>query len=153
MTDLYDRAKPARDAIVKQIEEMCGTKVRKERAEAMKLGAHFVALLAGYTSERHKLIVGVVDDGDLIAIMTQAFGILLSNAASVYRPVVDNRPIHAMGNLIGMLQMTVMAAQEQIIAGESGMSDIAVPFALDDTGHLGIEEFDLRDMLKGPGNV
>ena len=152
MTDLLDLAKPVRDAAIAEVQRLLATQGGPEYArDANVFGVHLTAVLMAFTSERHKLLAGVVRDPDLIRTLAGGVACVIANVAMAFRPIRDGVPISADENAMMFMNVVVNEVMRQISICEQGLHDFVVPVQRDDGGALQVKPFDVFDMLKGEG--
>lgn len=147
--DLYDLARPIRDAALAEVERLTSHPDFCPNArDANILGVQLSAVLMAFVSDRVKRPC-VVDGNGLNGVLAAAIGTLICNAAMGFRPMVNGQPMPASINAQFMLQQIWAHAVEQTAITEQGMQDFVVPFQRNADGALEVKPFDLNDMLKG----
>jgi hypothetical protein len=149
MTDLFELARPVRDATLPELERVLGEELPAVVCEGHRLGVHLVALSMAYTSTRHRATAGVIADNGLQDLLAIAYAQLVTHAATSFRPIINGRPVPASVNVLAFLQMIAGHALSQIEMQEAGLQDFVVPFQLNEAGTLEPTPFDVREMLKG----
>lgn len=148
--DLYDLARPIRDAAMAEIERlMASADVCPNARDANILGVQLSAIILAFAAERHKQTGGMIRDEGLHFVLTAAVGTMLMNAAMAFRPVLNGKPLAPSAVAHQMLHDICVHTMQQISINEQGMADFVVPFRRSADGELEVKPFDFNDMLKG----
>lgn len=152
--DLYDLAKPVRDAAIAEVErclaidaQIDGEPVNPAIVEGHALGTHMQALAVAYCSERYKTFkTGFVYDpiSDIFAL---AIAQVAAHIASTVRPTVGGRPVSPTESGQQFLQQVAELFFEQLVNAEHGLQDFNIPLQRKDDGSIEVEAFDLGAML------
>lgn len=147
--DLYDLARPIRDAALVEIERLTGgADFCPHARDANILGVQLSAVLLAYVSGRVNG-PGVVAGNGLQGVLAAAIGTLIANAAMGFRPMIEGKPVPPSMNAHFMLEQICAHTMQQIAINEQGLHDFVVPFQRSATGGLEVKPFDYTDMLKG----
>ncbi|MDI1265002.1 MAG: hypothetical protein PS018_17265 [bacterium] len=150
MTDIYDLARPIRDAALVEVERLTGGANFCPNAKAANiLGVQLSAVLLAYCADRHKQTGGVVRDDGLHIIMRASIGTLIANAAMAFRPVINGQPVPPSAIVNAMLHDICASALHQTALNEQGLQDFVVSFERSNEGSLEVKPFDFSEMLKG----
>lgn len=151
MTDIYELARPIRDAAMAEIERMTsgGADFSVDAKAANILGCQLSAVLLAFCADRHKQVGGLVRDEGLHHILPAAIGLMIANAAMSFRPVIEGVPVPASAIAPSMLQRICACAMHHTALNEQGLQDFVVPFQRTEAGDLEVKPFDYTDMMKG----
>lgn len=148
MNDLFDIARPIRDAAVQETLRMMSDDVRPADRDGAVLGSHLVAVIMAWGSARHDVTHGTLRDPDLMNALGYAVGLLLGNAGLIYRATSqDGSAIPPTRSVSCMVQRAVPVAMHLARMVEHGCADVSLPFGRQADGTLGVEKFDIADML------
>lgn len=148
-TDLYDLARPIRDAALVEIDRLTkGADFCPHARDANILGVQLSAVLLAYVSDRVKG-PGVVAGDGLNGVLAAAIGTLVCNAAMGFRPMIDGQPIPGSMNAYILLEQICKHAMQQAAINEQGLQDFVVPFQRSEDGGLEVKPFDFSDLMKG----
>lgn len=143
MKDLFDIAKPVRDAAVRETLRALSDDTNRATRDGGELAAHLVAVLMAWGRERHQVTAGVSRMPDLLDSLGYALGLMLGNAGMIYRPAPDGVGIpmsQAVGQMLGRAVPVAMDLARRV---ELGSVDVSLPIGVQPDGTLGVERFDL----------
>lgn len=147
--DLYDLARPIRDAALAEVERLTGgADFCPNARDANILGVQLSAVVLAFAAERHKQTGGLIRDEGLHFVLTAAIGTMLMNAAMALRPVFNGVPLPPAMVAQAMLHDICVRTMEQIAINEQGLQDFVVPFRRSETGALEVKPFDFNDLMK-----
>jgi len=150
MTDLYELARPIRDAALAEIERLTGgADFCPNARDANILGVQLSAVVLAFCADRHKQTGGLIRDDGLHYVLTAAFATMTANAAMAFRPLVDGQLLPASAVASSMLQQLFAATMQQIAINEQGLHDFVIPFQRNGAGDLEVKPFDFSDLMKG----
>ena len=150
MTDIYELARPIRDAALAEIERLMGGADFSPDAKAANiLGVQLSAVLLAFAADRHKQTGGLIRDDGLQFVLTAAVATLIANAAMAFRPAFNGKPVPPSMAAHAMLHDICAGTMQQIAINEQGLQDFVIPFQRNETGDLEVKPFDYSDMLKG----
>ena len=150
MTDLYDDARPVRDAAMAEITRLMGQEnLSPDAVAANVLGVHLSAVMVTMAANRHKATSGMVADENLALILTGAIATAVSNAATNFRPIHNGKPIPASLNAAMLLEMIATEVFRQVQINEQGLHDFVVPFTRRTDGQMEVKPFDAFEIMKG----
>jgi hypothetical protein len=148
--DLFDLAKPVRDASLAEIERLLS---RDQPAQAIadghRLGTHLVALCIASCSERQRTLEQVEVNCNIHQTFAIAIGMLIGYAGSSFRPIINGRPLTPSQSGHLLMQVIGPCAMEQLVNAENGTLDFNINFVRTPAGEIVAEKFDVMDMLKG----
>ena len=147
MNDLFDIAKPVRDAVIAEIDRALPADVSAADREGLRLGTHLVAVLAAFGTRRLQVVSGIIEDRDLRDVLALAIGQLVANTATTFRPVRNGKPLSPTQSAALLLHEIAEKTYRQTGGFELGLAEVHVPLALDKDGVLGTKAFDVMDML------
>lgn len=150
MTDIYDLARPIRDAALAEIERLTGGADFCPNARAANiLGCQLSAVLLAFAADRHQRVGGLIRDDGLQFIITASIATVIANAAMTFRPVVDGKPAPASLVAHMLLHQICDSTMQQVNINEQGLHDFVIPFQRRESGELEVKPFDFNEMLKG----
>lgn len=148
MSDLFDDARPIRDAAMKEITRLLEDDASSDR-DANILSVHLIALMMTFVVNRHGVTSGQVRDQGLHQMLAGAFAELIANAAMGFRPLNSGQPISASLNAMMLLDLIAGKTLEQVSIHESGLHDFVIPFHRAEGGAIEVKPFDFAEILKG----
>jgi hypothetical protein len=146
--DLFDLAKPVRDASIVEIDRVLGEQVQEAVRAGNLLGAHFTSVCMAFTSRRFEVLTGPVND-PIQDILSIALANLFTHAAIAARPMAGGTPISPSMSGVVLFQKVAHYAFEMLAHHEAGLNDFVIPFERNADGSLEPRRFDVLDMLKG----
>lgn len=157
--DLYDRAKPVRDAALAEVlrcldldGRIDGTPVNPAIVEGHKLGTHLQALVVAYCAEHFKTFQSGFTIDPILDIFAVAVAQVASHIAATTRPTVGGHPVTPTQSGQVFLRKVSHLFFEQLLAAEYGLQDFNIPLQRKADGSIEVEAFDLDAMLsKGRG--
>jgi hypothetical protein len=150
MTDIYDLARPIRDAALAEIERlMGGADVCPNARDANRLGVQLSAVLLAFAADRHQQTGGLIRDDGLRFVLTAAIATQIANAAMAFRPAFNGKPVPPTMAAHAMLHDICARTLQQIAINEQGLADFVIPFQRNEGGELEVKPFDYNEMLKG----
>ncbi|MCS3725469.1 hypothetical protein [Bradyrhizobium betae] len=158
--DLYDIAKPVRDAALAEImrcfeadTKADGVPVSPAILEGHKLGTHMQALCVAHCAERYKSFTsGFVIDDPIVDIYAVALAQVGAHMAATARPTTGGRPVSPTVSGQAFIKKVAQLFFQQLVHMEHGLLDFNIPFQRSDDGSIAVETFDLAAMLnKGRG--
>lgn len=159
--DLYDIAKPVRDAALAEIMRCFEADTQAGEApidpalvDGHKLGAHLQAMCIAYCGERYKgFATGFVTGDRLIDIYVVALAQIAAHMAATARPTAGGRPLTPTQSGQVFLQRVADLFFRQLAHMEHGLVDYNIPFQRKEDGSIEVETFDFDAMLnKGRGS-
>lgn len=88
-----------------------------------------------------------VRDADLQELLALAFGNLMANAATGFRPCHNGQPVTEVMSAIILTERTFAHTLAQVSAHTNGLADFEIPFQRGDSGEIELKPFDLLEML------
>lgn len=148
MSDLYDIAKPIRDAALAETLRALSPDAVASTRDGGTLAAHLVAVLMAWGIERTGQTGGHIRDGELLAAIGYGLGLLAGNAGMIYRPMTrDGRALGAAESVLHLLNRVAATAMNLGIQIEQGTADVSLPITRRADGTLGAAPFDVMTML------
>lgn len=151
MSDLLEMAKPARDALLVDLDRAMPDDASQAQRDGLRLSVHLVALLSAFLTDRHRPTSQPVRDPGLQDVVTLAFGVAIANIAVSIVPVRNGRAVSGSDNVLEMLDSIAQHACHQVSGTEAGLADVAVAFDLDAGGRLVARDVDLSRFGRGRG--
>ncbi|WP_445222219.1 hypothetical protein ACKWRH_21425 [Bradyrhizobium sp. Pa8] len=160
MSDLYDTAKPVRDAAMAEVlrclgadAQVDGVPVDPAIIEGHKLGTHMQALCVAYCADRFKTFTRGLTHDPILDIFAVAVAQVAAHIASTARPIMGGHPVSPTISGQVFLQRVADLFFQQLVHADHGLQDFNVSFARKDDGSIEVETFDLAHMLnKGRGS-
>lgn len=151
MSDLYDDARPVRDAAVAEIERLiAGEPVAPDTRAANILAVHLTAVMMAFVARRHDRSGGApVQDPGFHGLVAAAVGSLICNISMGFRPIIDGRPMQPVDVAHHLLGLVALHAMSQTATSQAGCEDFVIPVRKDEHGDLKPVPFDVLDLLKG----
>lgn len=151
MTDLFELARPIRDATVREFDRAFDPNTPDCLTEGYRVGIHMAAILMAATAKRVGGLSGPIEAEGLLHFIATAIAQAMSYAAMSFRPMQDGKPIPGAANLIHMANLVVAYAMSQVQQQEQGLQDFFVPFEMKPDGSFGVKDFDFQDLLNKGG--
>ncbi len=150
MSDLYDLAKPVRDATLVEMERLLATDpdLPDYIKDGYRLGVHLASLMMTATARRLGGLSGAIESAGLLDYATIAIAQAISYTATGFRPMRNGKPITPLDNLDGVFDLLVAHTFKQVQMAQAGAQDFTIPFRLNN-GVMEKVEFDFADLLKG----
>jgi hypothetical protein len=151
MTDLFDLAKPVRDATLAEYERVNDADIPEPLQEGYRVGMHLAAVMMVATGRRLGGFSGQVESEHLMHFLAVAISGALSYCATSFRPIAaDGRPIPSPNNLVQLTNLVLAYAMQSAQLSDAGAQDFVVPFHVNADGAVTLKQgFDYRDLLKG----
>lgn len=155
-SDLYDTARPVRDAALAEIMRCLEMDAQTDAApvnpavvDGHRLGTHLQALCVAFCAERYQgFKVGFTTNDPLIDIYAVALAQVAAHMAGTARPTAGGRPLTPTQSGQLFLQKVAELFFQQLTHQEHGLLDFNIPFQRKDDGSIEVEAFDLDAMLK-----
>lgn len=147
MSDLYDIAKPIRDAAMAETLRAIGPEADPVTRDGATLGAHLIAVIMAWGSTRHDITHGLIRDGDLLDTVGYGVGLLVGNAGMIYRDMIKGEAVSPLVGVSRMIQRAVPTAMTLARRIADGTAEVAMPIGRQQDGTLGAKPFDVMDML------
>lgn len=151
MTDLFDDARPIRDATVAEYERCLDDGVPEPLREGYRVGIHMASVLMAATAKRLGGLSGPIEAEGLMNYVAVAIAQGLAYGAMSFRPMQDGKPIPGSANLIHLANLIVAYAMNQVQMQEQGLQDFFVPFQMNKDGSISVKQFDFQDMMNKGG--
>lgn len=148
MSDLYDIARPIRDAAVAETIRALAPDATESCRDGALLSAHLVAVVMAWGHERGA-DSGTVKGATLLEALAYAMGLMLGNAGMMYRPTINGDAITPVQSVRMMILRAAPTAVKLAAMAELGIAEVSMPIGRQADGSLGPQGFDFMDMLGG----
>ncbi|EJN14714.1 hypothetical protein PMI42_01687 [Bradyrhizobium sp. YR681] len=158
--DLYDTAKPVRDAAMAEVMRCLAVDAQVDAApvdpsiiEGHRIGTHMQALCVAYCADRFKTFRRGLTAEPITDIFAVAIAQVAAHIAATMRPTtMGGHPVSPTVSGQVFLQKVAQLYFQQLTLAEHGLQDFDISFARKDDGSVEVETFDLASMLnKGKG--
>lgn len=152
MSDLFEDARPVRDATLADLERVLATDPDTPAfiKEGYRLGVHLAALMMTATAQKLNGASGEIQNNGLHDYAAIAISQLVSYVSTGFRPMRNGKPISPVENLCGFMELLAYHALKQVEMSQAGAQDFIIPFRLNN-GVMERVEFDYADLMKrGP---
>lgn len=156
MSDLYDDARAARDAMIAELDRTMPDDLPEPIRAGYRLGIHLCSLVMVGTAQRLQGQRGRVESEVLLTFLAAAIAQIMTNVAVGFRPLqADGQPTPPIQNLINFANMVVQQSALQVELQQAGAVDFAVPLEMKPDGSVApkdVKAFDFQDLMnKGQG--
>lgn len=150
-TDLYDAARPVRDAAWREVERCIEAEPANATVvEGHRLGTHMQALCVAFCARRYKdFQPRAITGDDLREVYAIALAQIAAHMAATCRPMVGGQPLSPTQSGQVLLQAFAELFFSQLAHQEAGLLDFNIPFQRNADGSIEVEAFDFATMLKG----
>lgn len=148
MSDLFDDARPVRDATLVELERVLAgdDSVPHFVKDGCRLGTQMTALMMAYTAKKLNGTSGEIANEGLQDYLAIAISHVINYAVTGFRPVRNGKALSPLETFEGFLGLLIAHAVKQVQMSQAGLQDFTIPFRYRD-GVLTPEKFDLMDML------
>lgn len=153
MSDLFDDARPVRDATLAEMERVLASDPDAPAfiKDGYRLGVQLTALMMTATAKKLGGVCGEIESNGLLDYAAIAIAQLIAYTAIGFRPVRNGKPITPVENLENFFELLAVHALKQVSMAQAGAQDFIVPFRLNN-GVMERVGFDVMDLLnKGKG--
>lgn len=153
--DLFDVAKPMRDAALAEImrclaadQQVEGAPINPAIVEGHKLGTHLQALCVAFCAEHFKTFKAGFTTDPILDIFAIAIAQAAAHVAATTRPTMGGRPVSPTASGQIFLRKVSELYFQQLVHTEHGLEDFNISFARNDDGSIEVEAFDFNALMK-----